>query len=96
MQNSNQPPINKKDSHFLTQLKRVYLAFFDKPQTMKEVDFSTGVMRESICRYCRTLKLQNQLYPIRKRYCSITKHLATEYTTNPELILEDDQLKLWE
>ena len=74
-----------EDNHFDSQLERVYESFFDSPKTMKEVDKSIGVMRESICWFCRTLRKEDKLYPIRKRICTVTKHRATEYTTNAAL-----------
>ncbi|HAQ19235.1 MAG TPA: hypothetical protein DCR40_08390 [Prolixibacteraceae bacterium] len=72
----------KDNQNFDTQLIRVYDAFYESPKTMKEVDKSIGVMRESICWFCRTLRKEEKLYPIRKRICTVTKHRATEYTTN--------------
>lgn len=84
-----------KDTNFQVQLKKVYKSFFNKPQTMKEVDVSTGVIRENICWHCRELRKQNILFPTKKRYCRITKHRATEWTTNPELIPTSPQLKLF-
>jgi hypothetical protein len=76
------------------QLDRVFEAFFDEPRTMKEVDKLTGVMRENVCWYCRTLRKQNALFPIGKRLCRVTKHRATEFTTDPAKIPNDPQLKL--
>lgn len=83
-----------KDSKLTDQFTRVYDAFFDEPRTMKEADKLTGVMRENICWYCRTLRKQNALYPIRKRYCKVTKHWATEFTTDPAKVPNNPQLKL--
>ncbi len=74
----------KERNHFTDQLQKVYDSFFAVPKTMKEVDKETGVMRENICWYCRTLRLQSKLHAIGKRYCSITKHMATVWTTNPD------------
>lgn len=79
-----------------TELKRVYLAFQDRPKTMKEVDKEVGIMRESICWYCRTLRLTDRLFPVNQKRCSVTKHTAWTWTTNPDLVLENPQLKLWE
>ena len=80
-----------EDTHFDTQLQRVHDAFYDQPGTMKEVDLRINVMRESICRYCATLRKQDKLYPIRKRICNVTGHKATEYTTNIALIPKRDK-----
>jgi len=62
---------------------------------MKEADKLTGVMRENICWYCRTLRQQNRLYVIGKRLCKVTKHVAKVWTTNPELIPVNQQLTLF-
>lgn len=83
-----------EDNHLSDQLTRVYDSFFNEPQTMKEVDRATGIMRENICRYCRVLRKDNRLYPIRKRLCRVTKHRATEYTTDPAKAPNNPQLKL--
>ena len=80
----------------LTELKMVKDAFFDRPKTMKEVDNETGIMRENICWYCRTLRLQEQLYPVEQRRCSVTKYSTVwAYTTNPDLVPEPSQLSLF-
>lgn len=76
--NGNTAKRQSKDKQF----KRVFDAFFAEPHTMKEADKITGVMRENICWYCRTLRKQNTLYPIGKRLCRVTKHRATVYTTD--------------
>jgi hypothetical protein len=82
-----------EDSQILDQFKRVFDAFFEEPRTMKEADKITGIMRENICWYCRTLRKQNSLYPIRKRLCTVTKHRATEFTTDPAKVPTNPQLK---
>lgn len=90
--------VANETQHEITQLTdqfhRVHMAFFEQPRTMKEADKVTGVMRENICWYCRTLRKENSLYPIRKRFCTVTKHWATEYTTDPAKVPNNPQLKL--
>lgn len=76
----------KDSNYFETALNRVDKAFFETPSTMKEIDLRIGVMRESVCRYCSMLRKQDKLYPIRKRICNVTGHLAIEWTTNPALV----------
>jgi hypothetical protein len=83
-----------KVNDYRDQLSRVYDAFFDAPMTMKEADKFCGVMRESICRYVRTLRLSRRIKLIGKRYCKVTKHLAGVYTTNPDFFPIDPQFKL--
>lgn len=80
------------------QLARVEAAFQSGLKTMKEVNIETGIMRENICRYVRTLRQCNRIYRGKKRFCSVTKYLAYEWTTNEELkpISEPKQLNLFE
>jgi hypothetical protein len=83
-----------KDS-YKAQLKKVYQAFYSSPKTMKEVDRETGVMRENICRYCRTLRLQNRLFAVNKRRCTVTKYpKVIAWTSNPDLAPKSNQLRL--
>lgn len=77
---------SKDSNYFESELNRVEKAFFETPSTMKEVDRRIGVMRESICRYCAKLRKQDKLYPICKRICNVTGHLAIEWTTNIALV----------
>lgn len=87
---------DKNTIFFDSQLERVYQSFYESPQTMKEVDKSIGIMRESICRYCAKLRKQEKLYPIRKRLCHVTQHPAIEWTCNPALIpIRPEQLSLF-
>jgi len=90
--------LNDKDKEIKVQFNKVYNAFFSKPSTMYEVEKSTNVRRENICRYVNTLRKSNQIFLIQKRKCSITSYpRVSEYTTNPDLLIEihDDQLKLF-
>lgn len=78
------------------QLKTVLKVLKDKPMTMKEIDFSTGIMRENICRYVNTLLEQGKIAIIKKRKCNITKHrFVNEYTADQNLFPKDNQLKLF-
>lgn len=77
------------------QLQKVFKAFYDRPRTMKEADEVSGVMRENICRYVRDLRKTEKIQRIGEKYCSITKHKAGIYTTNPDLFLESNQLQLF-
>ena len=80
----------------IDQLKAVFQSFFDSPKTMKEADVDSGIMRENITRYVRTFRQSKSIVVIRKRYCMVTKHLANEYTTNPELFPKPTQLTLFD
>ena len=81
--------------HFTDQLNKVYWAFYENPKTMKEADKFTGVMRENICWYCRTLRKQERLFKIGKKICNVTKHPAAVWTTNPALVPKSNQLQLF-
>ena len=83
--NNLQRKTHSKGNQFTNQLSRVFQAFFESPKTMKEADKACGVMRESICRYVRKLRLQGKIAIIKKRYCKVTGHEAGVYTTNPDL-----------
>jgi hypothetical protein len=80
----------------IDQLKAVFQSFFESPKTMKEADADSGIMRENICRYVRTFRQSKSIVVIRKRFCKVTKHLANEYTTNPELFPKPTQLTLFD
>ncbi|AUC16839.1 hypothetical protein BTO06_17555 [Tenacibaculum sp. SZ-18] len=95
MENNQKNNPNKRHGKY-TDLKAVYDAFFEKPRTMKEVFVVTGVIRESICRYCKELKESGRLYFLRKRRCTITKELVNEYTSNPDLVEDNNQLGLFD
>jgi len=85
------------ETKFQNQLQRVYQSFFDQPQTMKEVDVSTGIMRENVCRHCKVLRESNRLAPVKKRRCTITGYpYVTEWTSNPDLMPPDLQLSLFD
>lgn len=72
-----------KNKHF-NELNQVFEALFQEPQTMKELDRRTGIMRESICRYCGILRKQGLLHYVRQRRCRITGHPRVwELTTDP-------------
>lgn len=84
-----------KDTYFATQFNTTFEAFNKKPQTMKELSIATGIDRANVCRYVRTLKKANRIAVYKKAYCSITKHLANYYTTDPSLFPKSNQIKLF-
>jgi len=84
-----------KDKHFQTQFKATFEGFFKHPQTMKELSISIGIDRANICRYCRSMRNAGTIVIVKKAYCSITKHLANRYTTNPEMFPVSSQLKMF-
>lgn len=97
MNNRNTPQHKRqsKNKHFHTQFQQTFEGFFRQPQTMKELSISTGIDRANICRYCRVLRAAGSITVYKKTYCSITKHLANQYTANPALFPITAQLKLF-
>lgn len=101
MQEHNNTPNNAfrkiqvKDTHFQNQFRVVFEGFYKAPQTMKELSVKTGIDRANICRYCAQMRKQGKIAIFKKTYCSITKHLANRYTTNPCLFPINSQLKLF-
>ena len=90
MKNSNTTQATGTD-----QLNVIFNAFFESPKTMKEVDKETGVMRESICRRVKTLRIQRKIFLLGYRKCKITGRKAGIYTTDPALIPKSNQLELF-
>ncbi len=78
------------------QMKKVFESFYKSPKTMKEVDSETNVMRESICRYVGTLRLENKISLVGTRKCTVTGYPNVGiYTTNPDLFVKSNQLELF-
>lgn len=84
-----------KDKHFRTQLQKVFKAFYNHPQTMLMADNETGVRRASICWYVAALKKADLICEIKKSKCEISNYTAGYYTTNPDLFVKSNQLKLF-
>jgi hypothetical protein len=84
-----------KDNHFEIQKARVFQSFYTVPKTMKECDKEVGVMRESICWFCRDFRKANTLYVVGKRLCSVTRHRANVYSTNEKYKPASTQLPLF-
>ena len=83
-----------KDSYFKTQSKIIFDEFFKQPRTMKELSVITGIDRSNICWFCREMRKNKSIAVYNKVYCSITKHKANRYTTNPQLFNINPQLTL--
>jgi hypothetical protein len=97
MKHSTKKSLNSqsKDNYLKHQKRIVFQSFYNAPKTMKECDKEVGIMRESICWFCRDFRKAKTLYVVGKKYCSITKHRANVYTTNPALSLISSQIKLF-
>ena len=74
-----------KDTHFQTQMQRVFTALYRQPKTMLMVSIETGILRANICRYVAEWEKENRICIVRKGICPISKHRAGFYTTNPDL-----------
>jgi DNA-binding transcriptional regulator LsrR (DeoR family) len=84
-----------EDKYFYNQFKQTFEGFYKQPQTMKELSVRTGIDRANICRYCKTMRKQKAIAIVTKARCSITKHWANKYTTNPVMFPISSQLKLF-
>jgi hypothetical protein len=84
-----------KDTRFQAQFQIVFNGFLISPCTMKELSVITGIDRANICRYVRILRIAGKIAIHKKVFCSITRHKANSYTTNPELMPVSKQLKLF-
>jgi len=80
-----------KDKYFQAQMKRVFTAFYSNPKTMLMVSIETGILRANICRYVAIWEKENRIKEVQKGICSISKHGAGFYTTDPELFQVIDE-----
>ena len=80
----------------LTQMEAVYKAFKERPQTMMEVSVSTGILRPNICRYVAKWEKMNAITVTKKAKCSVTKHEAKHYSTDPDLIPTPGQSEMFD
>ena len=74
-----------KSTHFQAQMKRVFAALYRQPKTMLMVSIETGILRANLCRYVAEWEKENRICIVRKGICTISKHRAGFYTTNPDL-----------
>lgn len=84
----------RKGNKIKDQLKEVYNGFYKEPQSMKMLSIKLKIDRANICWFCREFRKNNQLGIFKKGLCKITKRYVNYYTTNPELIPIDKQIKL--
>lgn len=80
-----------QDTHFETQMKRVFIAFQEKPKTMLMVSFETGILRANLCRYIAKWRKRDKIAVVKKGICPITKFPAGFYTTDKSLFPEVSQ-----
>ncbi len=79
---------------FEGQMKRVFAAFQQKPQTMLMVENSTGINRANICRYIAKWHKLGNIHLLKHGFCEVSKHRAGYYTTDKTLICPPLQLNL--
>ena len=78
----------KDNKIFGSQLRKCYLSFREKPQTMLECSREVGIERASICRYVATLRKNDLIKLIGFGLCSISLHRAGYYSTDPDLFIQ--------
>ena len=83
-----------KDNDFKIQLAQVYNAFRDKPMTLLEADYYTGIMGSNICWHINYLKEQVRIAIIKKRRCSFTGFELGEYKTDQNLFPKPNKTQL--
>lgn len=91
------PVINLfEKNEFQNQKVRVYEALKIEPMTMLEVANYTNVRRANICWYIDEMKESGLVAMTGLRKCTISGYpYVGEYTSNPDLFPEDNQLKLF-
>jgi len=87
--------VQSKGNKYYTQYLRTYKVFYQNPCTMKELEIKTGIDRANICRYVGKMRKLDIISVYKKAYCSITKRLVNQYTTNPDLKPLSNQLTLF-
>ena len=85
-----------KDSDYLAQPQRVNKAYFEKPKTMLQVSFETGIFSANICRYVAKWKKNDRIAVVRIGICPIPKCKAQFLTSNPDFYPKQRQLNLFE
>ena len=74
----------RKDTDY-NQLYKAQIAFFERPRTMMQGERLSGVRRENICRYAKTMKKANAIWIAYVGKCPITGHGKVQFlTTNPK------------
>jgi len=88
---------NANKDNELTQEKRIFQAFKERPKTMFEVDRETLVPRANICRFVGKWKESNTIQVVRFGICPISKEGGVQFlTTNPDLFPPQKQYNLFE
>ncbi len=81
----------------LTQKKRVFKAFYERPKTMRQVEENTGVRVANICRFVGDWKESDTIQVVKLGICPISKEGGVQFlTTNPDLFPPQTQYNLFE
>jgi hypothetical protein len=54
-------------------------SFSERPKTMLQASFETGILRANICRYIAKLRRENKIHLVKVGLCPITKCRAGYY-----------------
>jgi hypothetical protein len=84
-----------KDKSLKDQFSKVYKGFYEQPQSMKMLSMKLNIDRANICWFCRALRANDNLDIAKKGFCEITNRVVNYYTTNPDLFVKSNQLKLF-
>ncbi len=84
-----------KVKHFSTQIKTIFEYLKENTATNTMVSVCTGVPQKSICRYKRELEKQNLLVEVEKKPCKITGFNAWYLSTNSNMMVVSNQLKMF-
>jgi|AntRauTorcE11897_2_1112592.scaffolds.fasta_scaffold00064_38 hypothetical protein len=81
---------------YQTQLRRVFLAFKEKPKTRLQVANECNILRGNVCYFVRDLKRRKQIAVIKTGKDPITKHKAEFLSTDKDLFPPEMQTKMFE
>lgn len=84
------------ENHFIAQFNKVYLEYFEEPQSMKSVAKKLEIDRSSVCWYNRLMRLNGRIWVAKKARCPYSKRIVFYYTTNPRLVPPSGQLSLFD
>lgn len=84
-----------KDNQFKNELQTIFEYLKYNVCTASMLSEITGIKQKNICRYKRDLEKIGLLVEVEKTYCKTTGFKAYYITTNPELIPQSKQTKLF-
>lgn len=84
----------KSNDEMRTQYEVIYHVFKERPMTMLDASFETGILRANICRYVKSMKEKGLIQILFKAHDRRTKCLARYYTTDKNLFNRADERQL--